>query len=293
MRSIPRGARGASPDNLTHRVVLPTGISVAQVGSALVSLLYVYSSIHTLNTRAVVHDRPTVLIVHGALGDANQMRPLADALAVVGAVHLVELPGHGSTALPEGVAFDMHGFARAIGEAAQRHHAGKTAPLCFGYSMGGYAALLLASMSPGLLSGIVTLGTKVEWTPDVAAAAVARLDPVVLSAKVPAFAEQLRLRHHAAGGWEQMLDRTAALLTGLGATPLLTAETLASVTLPVRVAAGSRDDTLADGEAARLAALLPNATYAPLPDVPHPIERVPTTLVVELVRSLLRDLPRS
>lgn len=234
-----------------------------------------------------------LLLVHGALGDAEQMRPLADALDAVGRVSRVELPGHGCTPLAADAPFAMARFARAIGDAARDQRGGDDRPICVGYSMGGYAALVLEATQPGTLGGIVTLGTKFEWTPAAAASAAARLDAAVLQAKAPAFADHLRVRHAGAGGWELLLARTARLLTELGEDPLLTAQTLAAVQIPVRVAAGSRDDTLADGEAARLAALLPNAACRLLPDVPHPIERVPTALVVDLLRDFLRDLSRS
>ncbi|QJR35728.1 alpha/beta fold hydrolase [Gemmatimonas groenlandica] len=235
--------------------------------------------------------KPAIVVVHGALGSAAQMQPVADALSALGEVHTIEFPGHGETPPGEVVPFAMYSLIDALraGIASRRLRQ----PLVFGYSMGGYVALLLESLSPGTLGGIVTLGTKIEWTPEVAAGAIARLDASVLRTKVPVFAEQLRVRHANAGGWEQVLTSTAALLGALGQRPRLTAQTLAAVTIPVRVAAGSRDDTLADGEAARLGALLPNATYTSLPDVPHPIERVPTALVVELVGGLLRDFPRS
>jgi len=227
-----------------------------------------------------------VLLVHGALGDFKQMRPLAEALGEVGSIHLVELPGHGRTPLPAGDAFGMALFARTIGDAARRHGVGDQAPICLGYSMGGYAALVLASTAPGTLSGVVTLGTKFEWTPTVAAAGAARLDASRLQAKVPAFAEQLRLRHESAGGWQQLLARTAQLLTDLGADPMLTKHTLADVQIPVRLAIGSCDDTVTSLEVEQIAALLPHATMHVLPDVPHPIERVPVHLLVDLVRDL-------
>ena len=236
--------------------------------------------------------QPVILVVHGALGAAAQMKPLASALGALGTVHLVELPGHGTTALRDGDAFDMALFAETIGTAARRHRRGNVSPLCFGYSMGGYAALLLEATLPGTLGGIATLGTKFEWTPGVAAAAAARLDPAVLREKVPTFAEQLRARHEGAGGWELMLARTARMLTGLGATPLLTAQRLSAVRIPVRLVVGSRDDTVTVQEAERVASVMAAAAARELPDVPHPIERVPADLVVDVFRDLTRDRPQ-
>jgi pimeloyl-ACP methyl ester carboxylesterase len=153
--------------------------------------------------------------------------------------------------------------------------------------MGGYAALLLESRAPGSLGGIVTLGTKFEWTPESAMRESARLDPAVLSAKVPKFAETLAERHAGSGGWELLLQRTATLLQDLGATPLLTEDSLRRVRVPVIVAVGSRDDTVNAAEAARVASLMHDATSIGLPDAPHPIERVRMEHVANLVREVL------
>lgn len=269
-------------------------VSVARTPSAPVFLLHAFSVLQPVSAPVDPHQPPAILVVHGALGDATQMRPLADALGALGTVHLVELPGHGATALSDDDAFTMALFAETIGHAAgrHRHRHGDLAPLCFGYSMGGYAALLLEATSPGTLGGIVTLGTKFEWTPDVAAAAATRLDAAVLRAKVPAFAEQLRARHEGAGGWELLLARTARLLTGLGAATPLTAQRLSKVRIPVRLVVGSRDDTVTLAEAAGIASLMPAASAHELPDVPHPIERVPAHRVVDQFRNLTRDLPQ-
>ncbi len=234
---------------------------------------------------------PSIIVVHGALGSAAQMQPIGDALSTLGAVHLLELPGHGTRALADGASFSMETFAHALGDVVAEQSLSR--PIVFGYSMGGYAALLLESMLPGTLGGIMTLGTKVEWTPAVADAAASRLDAGMIQSKVPKFAEQLRVRHEQAGGWEQLLARTAALLYALGANPPLNDASLARVLARVRVCAGANDDTLADGETERTAARLSNATAHLFADVAHPIERVPVQLVVDGVSLLLRDQSRS
>lgn len=289
MCSIPRAALEASLYNLMHCDPSLRSAWLAPLWLAPVSLHHASFVNSQLSTIVDPLDPPTILLVHGALGDAEQMRPLADALGELGSVHLVELPGHGRTPLPSDATFGLNLFARTIGDAALQHRVGDRAPLCFGYSMGGYAALTLAATSPDILAGIVTLGTKFEWTPDVAAAGAARLDAALLQAKVPAFAEQLRQRHEDAGGWELLLSRTAAFLTGLGADPILQADTLANIRTPVRLVVGSRDDTVTSPEVERMLSLLPNATMHVLADMPHAIERVAIPLLVDI----MRDIPRS
>lgn len=227
---------------------------------------------------------PSLLVVHGALGSASQMLPIANALDVVVAADTVELPGHGRTEL-QGRAFGMEVFADTLREVALRvRERTGTAPAVFGYSMGGYVALALEADHPGTFARIVTLGTKFDWTPGSAEAAARRLDPDTVAAKVPSFAETLQLRHTVEGGWRRVMTDTAAMLRSLGEAPLLTAARLSRIAVPVRIVEGSRDDTLSPGESERAAAAIPGARHVILDDVQHPIERVPPEAIVALVR---------
>ena len=227
---------------------------------------------------------PTLLVVHGALGSASQMLPIATALDVVVAAETVELPGHGSTGL-HGRPFAMRTFADALLEVAHRvRERTGTSPAVFGHSMGGYLALLVEAEHPGTFARITTLGTKFEWTPESADAVARRLDPDAVADKVPAFAEALDARHRTEGGWRRVMTDTAAMLRALGASPLLTRALLSRIAVPVRIVEGSRDDTLLPGESERAAAMIPGARHVILDDVQHPIERVPPEAIVALVR---------
>jgi pimeloyl-ACP methyl ester carboxylesterase len=140
--------------------------------------------------------------------------------------------------------------------------------------MGGYVALHLAATRPARVAAVVTLGTKLAWTPEVAAWEASRLDPAVLRAKVPRFADALAARHAGGGGWEAVLARTAGLLTALGAHPLLTPDVLATIACPVRVLVGDRDATLPVAECVDAVRALPRGELGVLPGTPHPLEQV-------------------
>jgi pimeloyl-ACP methyl ester carboxylesterase len=237
--------------------------------------------------------RPSILLVHGALGSARQLAPLADALraSLATVVRVVELPGHGETP-GDDTEFQMDAFAARLAANAQAvQGADEPPPVVFGYSMGGYAALLAEATHPGTFGGVVTYGTMFEWTPEVAAGAAARLDPVIMADKVPAFAAQLRERHALAGGWETMLRRTAALLHALGASPPLTAATLREVGCPVTLLVGERDDTVTLASTTAVASQLPHGAVSVVPRAPHPIEKVPVSAIVLALTELL--LPRA
>jgi pimeloyl-ACP methyl ester carboxylesterase len=234
---------------------------------------------------------PSVIVLHGALGSAEQMRPVTEVLQAqrqYASVLNMELPGHGHTVLPERVPFSMRAFAMALQECIHRESLAR--PVVLGYSMGGYVALLLEHLAPGTIGGIVTLGTMLHWTPAIAQQAAARLNSEVIRAKVPAYADQLAARHAHAGGWELLLERTAGLLRELGDEPLLTRETLSAVHCPVHLLVGGRDDSVSLEEATTAASYLPRARASLLPDMPHPIEKVDLAVVAREVSDLTAQL---
>ena len=233
--------------------------------------------------------RPHILVIHGALGSAAQMQPVADRLASLGDPVLVELPGHGETPLEPGASSSIEAYMDALAMQVARGASAPDAkpPVVFGYSMGGYVALALEAREPGTFGAVLTLGTKFEWTPEIASREAGRLDPVIIEQKVPQFAVALRKRHLGAGGWQLNLRNTAGLLLALGDAPTLTAESLARVRIPVVVAVGSRDDTVTAAEAERAAGLMGDASAAVIDDAPHPIERVPPADIERLLRGLL------
>ena len=72
-----------------------------------------------------------------------------------------------------------------------------------------------------------------------------------------------------------MLRETAGLLRELGARPPLTADVLAGIACPVRLAVGDRDATVTLEETRDAMRALPRGTLEVLPGTPHPFERVP------------------
>lgn len=228
----------------------------------------------------------TLFVAHGALGSAAQMQPIADALQTLEGVvvELVEFPGHGVTPLPNGQHFGFALFADVMKRAVSNGR--DPLPMLLGYSMGGYVGLSVESQSPGTFSGIVTFGTKFDWTPESAEKEAARLDPAVITRKVPRFAEALAARHRHAGGWETVLARTTQLMHDSGRDPFLTPERFARIAAPVSVVVGSIDDVVSVQESEHTASLMPHASCEVLPDVGHPIERVPIATLVRLVNEL-------
>jgi pimeloyl-ACP methyl ester carboxylesterase len=214
------------------------------------------------------------------------MAPLAEALASRFQPHVLELEGHGSTPM-HAAEYSMTMFVTNLAEFIESRGLGAVS--IFGYSMGGYVALQLAAERPDLVSHVVTLGTKLAWSPDVAAQEASRLDPAKIRAKVPQFAEQLEARHRGiAGGWEGVLSRTAALMSGLGARPLVDATLLARIRQPVRLMVGDRDAVVSIDETREATKHLTAGECVVLPDTPHPIEQVQLPLLSSYMEDFIR-----
>jgi pimeloyl-ACP methyl ester carboxylesterase len=220
-----------------------------------------------------------LILLHGALGDATQLAPLASRLGGPRRIMCVELEGHGATPLRE-PPLRIESLAAAVLDTMNGASIG-TADF-FGYSLGGYIALHLAATVPDRVARLTTLATKLAWTPEIAVRESRLLDAGAIRAKVPKFAAALEARHTAAG-WETLLVRTADLLRDLGERPRITRETLESITQPVRIAVGDRDATVTIQECVDAVGQLPNGELEVHPRTPHPFEKAP---VERIARSI-------
>ncbi|MGZ8470602.1 MAG: alpha/beta fold hydrolase [Gemmatirosa sp.] len=218
-----------------------------------------------------------ILLLHGALGARDTLRPIERALTPLlpagTAVHAHEFPGHGTTPDPEAASdtpYDVARLASGVLDAMDRD--GVDHATIFGYSMGGYVALLLAAQHPARVRAVVTLATKLAWTPEGAARETARLDAAAIRAKVPRFADALATRHADAGGWETVLARTASMMHAVAAHPLVTPDVLAAIACPTRICVGDRDATVSLDECSAAMRALPRGELAVLPGTGHPLE---------------------
>jgi pimeloyl-ACP methyl ester carboxylesterase len=219
-----------------------------------------------------------LLLLHGALGSAEQLKPLQQLLAPSFHIHLLDFAGHGTA--PSQEIFGIPVFAEQVRLYCQTHAIEQAA--VFGYSMGGYVALYLAAQQPGLLSGIITLGTKMDWQPESAAREAARLDPDKISEKVPAFAARLAALH-GEGNWKQLLGHTASMMRSLGEAPLVTPAILLSISIPVWYLLGEKDQMVSESETRLAQEQTPGAKMIILPDTPHPIEQVEMSILAKQI----------
>ncbi len=210
-----------------------------------------------------------ILFLHGALGSRTQLASLTGSIHEH-PVHTFDLSGHGARPLPlKGLSFAR--FLRDVD--AELDATGWESAHLFGYSMGGYAALLYAARHPQRVRSVTTLGTKLQWDRDGLDRELRMLDPEKMRAKVPAFVAQLAAEH-GADRWESLVHATAKLITGLHEQPLLTSEVLRTIQCPALLCVGDRDTTAVPEHTLAAARQLPKGGVLVLPNTGHPLQAV-------------------
>src|SRR5688572_15290055 len=116
-----------------------------------------------------------LLLLHGAIGAASQFEKLTQLLQPDFEVFSLNFSGHGGKEIPE-PGFNMPLFANDVLTFMEEKQLDKVD--IFGYSMGGYVALYLALHYPEKVNRIMTLGTKFDWSPEIAAHETRMLNPL-------------------------------------------------------------------------------------------------------------------
>lgn len=220
-----------------------------------------------------------LLLLHGAIGAADQLQPLAGKLPAGIKVLSYNFSGHGGKAFSK-EPFSIKAFAGevlAFLEEQQLENAN-----IFGYSMGGYVGMYLAKHHPQKVGKLATLATKFHWDETTAAKEIKMLDAGKIEEKLPAFAKALQQRH-APNDWKEVLQHTAAMLTALGNDNTLKPEDYNEIQTPSLILLGDRDKMVSLEETVSVYRSLPNAQMGMIPNTHHPIEQVNTEALAYLL----------
>ena len=221
-----------------------------------------------------------LLILHGAIGSKSQFNSMASLLDNQFNIHLLNFSGHGGEAFKEN--FNIPQFAEDV-LAYLKQQKIESIDI-FGYSMGGYVALYLAKNHPEKVGKIITLGTKLSWTPDIAAKETKMLVADKIEEKIPAFATILKDRHHP-NNWKTVLEKTANMMIAMGNNNVLKDEDYKLIQHTVKMLLADNDDMVTYEETNHVADLLPQATFELLPNSKHPIEKVDIDALSGIIRA--------
>ena len=223
-------------------------------------------------------EKPNLLLLHGALGSRAQFRKLKPLLADHFNLYDFNFEGHGGRLTEYPYSIEL--FANNTQTFIEENQLNDVH--IFGYSMGGYVALRLASTTPEMVQSIITLGTKFDWTEDSAARETKMLNPAKIQEKIPHFAERLKLVH-APLDWKRVMAETADMMERMGAGERLETAHLAKIDIRVVIGLGGLDRMVSQEESIWAVQSLMNAEFVELPETPHPIEQVDPVLLARFI----------
>ncbi|MBC7425963.1 MAG: alpha/beta fold hydrolase [Bacteroidia bacterium] len=219
-----------------------------------------------------------LIFLHGALGTAHQLEPIANALKGEHQNHILTFSGHGGSEIPSKMI--ISNFAEEVINYMDKNNIQSAS--FFGYSMGGYVAMYLAINFPQKINALATLATKWQWNPEIAKKETAMLNPEILKEKVPAYAQSLILLH-SEERWKSLLSATSTLLTDMGNAPPVKNEDLEKVTIPVMFCLGDSDRMVSLDETKETQGLLKNCQLSIISSTKHPVE---TCNIIDLTKFL-------
>lgn len=212
-----------------------------------------------------------LLILHGALGSASQMKPLEIALEKTYQVFTLDFSSHGLNKNHVDV-FSIDLFVNDVIDFLVAKNI-QTPIDIFGYSMGGYVALTLANQCPQHVNKIFTLATKFDWNKESSIKESAFLNTETLENKVPHFAKMLTDRH-GENHWKIVCNKTADMMIQLGENPILNQALLKTIQQTCIISIGEKDKMVSQEETLLVANSLPNATFKQYENLEHPFEKI-------------------
>ena len=221
-----------------------------------------------------------MLLLHGALGSQTQQEPLRKALEEKNKrVYSLNFSGH------SGEPFSKDGFGiEVFSQDVIRFLDGAKIETIniIGYSMGGYVALWLAHQYPLRVNKVITLGTKFDWNPESAQREIKKMDPDKIQEKIPSFARLLEHRH-APNDWKELMRKTSEMMFELGQHPLLTEKIISTISHPVKILLGDKDDMADRNYSETVTTWLRHGEFHLLNNTPHPIEKVHLQALLKLI----------
>ena len=220
-----------------------------------------------------------LLLLHGALGCSSQFRELVSKISNYH-TYLYEFPGHGKRGFDCGLSPNMNDFAHdLLGFIESQNLRGC---VVFGHSMGGYCATLCEKLKPNTFEKVITLGTKWEWSPEIAQKETSKLDLGFLKEKAPAFIERM-IAYHGEERLENLFSSVRNLMIDLGKKAPL--PNLEEISIPIEIYRGDSDRMVSEEESVNFASSNSLAKYIQLPETKHAYEDVSENVILELLGS--------
>jgi pimeloyl-ACP methyl ester carboxylesterase len=209
-----------------------------------------------------------LILIHGAVGCAAEIEPLAAALRHYGEVTTPNLIGHGGRPIPEHLSIEA--MARDVVD--QCDQAGVGPAFVVGYSLGATLALYLARHYPQRFLGVCALAPKIVFDARTISHWTHLADPDRLRRNGRSLIHE---KNHAPQDWVEVTRVNSELFRALGEHPPLEDADLAAITVPVMIVSGDRDPLVPWEEAKAIAKAIPASHLAMFYGGAHPMGAIP------------------
>lgn len=216
-----------------------------------------------------------ILFLHGALSSSSQFNDIKEKLGTNYNVHTLNFSGHGGNLMPlNGLTFEV--FVNDILNYLNTNKIEKIN--LFGYSMGGYAAIMFALKYPERVNKIFSCSVKLKWDLESATKELEFLNPDKLMDKVPGFANNL-IMIHGINVWKNLLKSTSNMMMDLAKGKLITDEDFLKIKCPVLFAIGDRDKTASLNDTIAVYSKVSNSQLLVMPKSPHEFNQLNINLL--------------
>lgn len=224
-----------------------------------------------------------LILIHGALGNAMEFEDIKPLLVNKFEVITYEIPHHGlkkDADIPFSISSltsDLLEFLSATGPA-----------YIYGFSLGGYLAISAAQQDESNIIGIVTQGTKFDWSPEIAQNEISNLNIEFLRSKATPFYNYLVSLH---GDYlPLLLEKTKEFMVSLGENPPISGSKQNFIKLPVRLTRGGKDRMVGQNETLHIHQSLANSYYFEIPFLPHPLGFIKPKHIARLIEVQLGSI---
>lgn len=225
-----------------------------------------------------------IILIHGAIGGADQLYPLKEILKNDFEVHMLEFEGHGKQASNTD-SFTIENFVSQLNDKLSEVG---TPTHIFGYSMGGFVALLHAANGTTNMQSVITLGTKMRWNEEIAENETKQLNPDVIEAKVSKFAQALEKRHGIY--WKDLLEKTSDFMRLLGKIKPIKESSMTRIDIPVKLCLADQDHMVSREETEEVEGWIRNSSMEILSESKHPIEQVNLMALASTIKSFVNSM---
>lgn len=224
-----------------------------------------------------------LILIHGALGRKSEFDQIIPLLEKEYKIISYEIPHHGElkdSNLPFKISDLVNHFLDFIESVGPS--------LIYGFSLGGYIALAAAQKDEKNFKGIVTQGTKLNWSAVEAEKETKGLDIHFLSTKAKGFYDYLLDLH---GDYlPPLLSKTAQFMTVLGQNPSISPKSIAHLSIPVRFTRGGKDRMVTKEETLEIVHSISSAHYTEIPSMIHPIGFIKPKYIARLISTQVNSM---